>query len=499
MQSVMNKKFNQLHLDGDEASKDNEVKIINFIKNNNLVYAQSPYPGSGKSHRFVLAFDKEKEYTLFISPTNKLCVKYKKLGFNTKTLCSFLCQDKNGMKRKMTKEEYELYAKLKYLVVDEIYCMSINDIQAIEYWRREHPLIKVYCTGDRNQLEPINPTLTAKEIKYESDFLEKNIMKLFPNTIIYNQIQRCRKEDGSIDMDAVNLIKQLKEEIFAEPLTEKRVRYILRHFRSVKFSDIKTKNNICYLNATARKLNARLNTIYGGIKEGSVFICKKRLDTKDLTTYVNYEYIVSKILEDGYELFEELEEKYFKITNKEYANHFMLNYTLTNHSLQGCTYSSSAGDITLLDVLQKNRFGHLLINQNFLWVALTRCEKLSNLQVCFDGEFNVKGLADKIEGHRQTDIAKGVYNEKKFITENWFYTQLNTQQYKCACCKIDLLFEYEDRDGAQYSINRLYNKDDDGKDTPHNCDSCNIVCWTCNARDTFPWREANKEVLEGML
>ena len=98
-------------------------------------------------------------------------------------------------------------------------------------------------------------------------------------------------------------------------------------------------------------------SLFGGIKEGeTILLCKKRLDLKkeDYTCYVNYEYLVKKISPDGYELYEELEEDTFTITNEQYSNHMQPNYCMTSHSLQGVSIPESEGEITLLDLFSKN-------------------------------------------------------------------------------------------------------------------------------------------------
>lgn len=505
MKSVMKHQFNRLELSGDETSVENEKKIIKFIRQNNRVYLSADSAGSGKSYRFLLAFDKDKDRTLFVTPTNKLCVKYKNLGFHTKTLYSFLCLDKNGNHRNPTTEEAILYANLKYLVIDEIFCMSIDHIQAIEFWIREHPHIKIYCTGDRLQLENINPLLNADQIKYESQFVEKNLMKLYPNNIHFTQIQRCRNADGTRDMIGVARMERLKEEIFDESKEwdVERVQYIVRDFKKCTFGEIRTKHNICYLNGTCDELNTRLISLYGGIKIGMRLVCKVRLDLpkQDVTCYVNYEYVITAISDDEYELFEELDEKTFTITKKQYASHFKVNYTLTNHSLQGSTMPSEYGEITLLDIFKVNRFGKLLINRNFLYVALTRCERLDNLIICEDNtDFKIRGLLEKIEGHKRTDIEKGCYDASLHIDEKYFYNLVHKQQYCCCVCQVPLLFEYDNSNaGTSYSINRILNKDDEGNHIGHWKGYVNVTCLSCNLSDKFPWREANKEFFEFKL
>jgi hypothetical protein len=502
LKSVMPKTMNTLTLLNElEESNDNQKLMIDFIRNNNLVMNTSTYAGSGKSKMFELAFADEKEFTLWIVPTNNLGKKYKKEGFNVKTVHSFLCLNNEGIKRDMTGEEKELYGKIKRIIVDEIFCLTLDFIQKIEYWRRNHSHINFYCTGDDLQLQSINPNLTDEEIKRELTYVKDNLFKLYPNNIHQKEMKRCRLSDGKIDYKAVDRIIRIKNEIFDlhHNWDEKRIRHILRDFNKVEFKDIRSKVNICYLNNTARELNTRLITINGGFKVNeTMFLCKKRLDLKkqEYTCYVNYEYLLTGISETGYELYEELEGKIFTITKEQYSNHFQVNYTMTNHSLQGVSIPEKMGKTTVLDVIKKNKFGQLFASRNWLYVALSRCVCLDNVQICFsDIKCEPKGLSFKLEGHKITDIEKGIYNEKEFVNEQWFYVQLNKQQFCCASCKVPLLLQYDDRDGCGFSINRIHNKDEEGNHLPHSMKNCNIVCNTCQCSDRFSWRQDDIEIL----
>ena len=495
LKTVMPTKSNKLEFTNDEEGKENQEKMLNFIKENNLVFNSGGYPGVGKSKMFELAFKDEKDLTLWLVPTNNLGKKYKKGGFLVKTVHSFLCLNKEGIRRDMTGDEAVMYSKITRIIIDEIFCLTIDFIQKLEYWRRTHPEIKFYSTGDNIQLMPIIPHLTDEEIEAEVAYLHKNIHKMFPNNIHQEEIKRCRLKDGSIDHKAVNRIKQLKSEIFdlKYEFNEDRIRFIVRDFKKIKFKNIRSKRNICYLNNTARRTNTRLMSLFGGIKEGeTILLCKKRLDLKkeDYTCYVNYEYLVKKISPDGYELYEELEEDTFTITNEQYSNHMQPNYCMTSHSLQGVSIPESEGEITLLDLFSKNCYGKLFVTRNWLYVSLTRCVCLDNLVICDDAmEYEPKNLKEKIEGHRNYDIVNKLYNKLTFITEQWFHLQINKQQFMCSSCKVPLLLEYESGEGNQYSINRRDNE------KGHTIDNSEITCWTCNQRDTFEYRNENKDLL----
>ena len=285
LKSVMPNKSNRLEFKGGEEGEEVQKEMLKFIKENNLVFNSGDYAGVGKSKMFELAFQDEKEFTLFLVPTNNLGKKYKKEGFLVKTVHSFLCLNNEGIRRDITSKETEMYATVKQVIIDEIFCLSLDFIQKLEYWRRTHPHIKFYSTGDDLQLLPINPALSEEEIEAEMKYLKRNIFKLFPNNLHQKEIKRCRREDGSIDTEAVERIKRLKSEIFdySKEFNEERIKFITRDFKKIKFKDIRSRRNICYLNNTARRTNTRLMTLFGGIKENeTVLLCKKRLDRKSV-------------------------------------------------------------------------------------------------------------------------------------------------------------------------------------------------------------------------
>jgi hypothetical protein len=503
LKSVMAKKSNTLQLlNLPEEHKENQELMLNFIKNNNLIFCSANYAGSGKSALFEKAFENEKEFTMFIVPTNNLGKKYKKEGFHVKTVHSFLGLNREGIKRNTTIEENILYAKLKYIVVDEIFTLTLDFIQRLEYWRRNNIHIKFYSTGDDLQLPCINPHLSTSAIKSEIDYIKNNLCKLYPNNIHQKEIKRFRLENGEVDLIAVERMKKMKEEIFDEKYewNETRIKHILRDFQKIAFNDIRSKQNICFLNNTARKLNSKLIDINGGFKVNeTIFLCKKRLDLpkQEYVCFVNYEYLLKQITDSGYELYEELEEKTFTITKEQYTNHLQPNFTMTNHGLQGVSIPKKIGKITILDLIKKNKFNQLYCSRNFLYVALSRCVCIDNIQICYDDlKCEPKNLSSKIEGHKKVDMEKGIYDEENFISEKWFYIQLNRQQFCCASCEVPLILDYDDvREGSAYSINRIYNKDDDGNHLGHTENNCNIVCNTCQCSDKFSWREDNKEIL----
>lgn len=508
----MNQKFKVFQPKSqDETSKEHLEEVITFIRDTKEpILATADYAGSGKTYRYIKAYENEKDTTVFIAPTNKLCLEFKRKGYNTMTLFSFLGGQVRTMKKQYrsqaSKKLNDFYRAMKVVVVDECFCMRLEDIQRIIYLYRQNPHWILRFSGDNAQLPPIAKGLQEEDVEKEMEFLEQNFMKICPYKIHYNLIQRFRTETNEIDYDAIRKFKEMKAEI-DDPThrwNADRIEHIVRHFPTVSFKDIRTKRNICYLNDTSRRLNTFLvNARGGGIKENSVLICKKRLtlplaDDMEYTCIVNDEYIVKAVTPEGYELYEELEEKTISITNKQYVNHFMYAGAITNHGMQGSTIDISEGKVTILDLGVKRWDGKPMINRKWLYVALSRCKKpFEQIQICTDNmNFNPKNLQEKIDSHIETDLKKGIkLDMSKYITVSDFHIKIHQQQYKCACCGVDLTFDYEDmtlsdgKDTNQYSLNRIHNKDKKGNDLPHYTSNINIICLHCQCADNFEWRE----------
>lgn len=522
IKSVMNQTFKTFQpKNQDETSQEHLQEVITFIRETKEpILATADYAGSGKTYRYIKAYENEKDTTVFIAPTNKLCLEFKRKQYNTMTLFSFLGGQVRTMKKNFrgqaTKKLNAFYKAMKVVIVDECFCMRLEDIQRIIYLYRQNPHWILRFSGDNAQLSPIAKGLQEEDVEKEMEFLEQNFMKICPYKIHYNLIQRFRNESNEIDYEAIEKFKMLKAEIddLSYDWNFERINHIVRHFPTISFKDIRTKRNICYLNDTSRRLNTFLiNVRGGGIKENSVLICKKKLlipseDGDDYTCIVNDEYIVKAILlsadgkAEGYELYEELEERTLTITNKQYVHYFMYSGALTNHGLQGSTIDISEGKVTILDLNVKRWDTQPMINRKWLYVALSRCKKpFEQIQICTDNlNFNPKNLQEKIDAHIEEDTAKfgriGLkLDMSKYISVSDFHIKVHQQQYKCACCSMDLNFDYEDstiadgRDTNQYSINRIHNKDKKGKDLPHYTSNINIVCLHCQCADNFEWRD----------
>ena len=86
-------------------------------------------------------------------------------------------------------------------------------------------------------------------------------------------------------------------------------------------------------------------------------------------------------------------------------------------------------------------------------------------------------IETKINGYKQQDVKKGVFNSEKFITFNYVKELLEKSNHKCYYCKENILQEYEmSREMKQWTLDRIDN------DTGHNIDNVIIACLLCNLK-----------------
>jgi hypothetical protein len=86
-------------------------------------------------------------------------------------------------------------------------------------------------------------------------------------------------------------------------------------------------------------------------------------------------------------------------------------------------------------------------------------------------------IETKINGYKQQDVKKGVFNFEKFITIEYVKELLGKSNDKCYYCKENVLQEYEmSREMKQWTLDRIDN------DIGHNTDNVIIACLLCNLK-----------------
>ena len=86
-------------------------------------------------------------------------------------------------------------------------------------------------------------------------------------------------------------------------------------------------------------------------------------------------------------------------------------------------------------------------------------------------------IETKINGYKQQDVKKGLFNSDKFITLIYVKELLENSNNTCYYCKEKILLEYEiSREMKQWTLDRIDN------DNGHNIDNVIIACLLCNLK-----------------
>ena len=89
----------------------------------------------------------------------------------------------------------------------------------------------------------------------------------------------------------------------------------------------------------------------------------------------------------------------------------------------------------------------------------------------------IQQINKKINGYKQQDSIKKLFNKDKFLTFESIIIKMNECQLKCRYCKNEMNILYDiSREMTQWSVDRINN--DDG----HNTDNFHLACLDCNLK-----------------
>ena len=433
----------------------NEIK--SKVEKENRVLFTAEFPGAGKSYAIKECFSKDS--TLFVCPYNKLCWELKNVGFQAITVNKLLGKSiYEGSDKKIKPHNIEAF---KTIVFEEIYSNSVSTLVEIERFIRLNNTKQFIANGDSLQLKAVNMDDDEKEYR------NKAVMKMFNKNVHLSEVKRVK------DIKQIERVKKLKKDFFSDEYKEGKLslREILKDFKEVQIEDVVGKC-LTYTNKTAQIINmTNLQKNGGKYRIGDEMICKCPHIFKEagnFKTFINYSYFIRKVSKDGFILEEPLEKVKFVVSLKEFYRLFVLAYAQTVHSVQGLTYKEK---LTVCDL-------DYTLETEFLWVAFTRNENLEDISVCFNkNENKIAFLSEKIKGHIDSDKKKGFeWKEEEYVDREWFNKQIKKQHYCCACCHNLLSLNYDDKDEAQYSINRKDNT------KPHTMKNCDVFCLSCQRR-----------------
>ena len=89
----------------------------------------------------------------------------------------------------------------------------------------------------------------------------------------------------------------------------------------------------------------------------------------------------------------------------------------------------------------------------------------------------IQQINKKINGYKQQDMIKKVFDKDKFLTFESIITKMNECQLKCRYCKNDMSLLYDIvREMTQWSVDRIDN------DKGHYIDNFHLACLDCNLK-----------------
>ena len=174
------------------------------MKKKNNWFIGSGLPGTGKSHT-VKSY--KNNTILFVPSFNALVQDIMESEDIDATTCSLLL----GIHA-----EGQDYIKMKQYNIDKYDCICFDEIllnpshilQKIDLFMISHPTIKIFSTGDVDQLQPID--FRYNNVPNKKQYMTKCINQMFPNHITLKIPKR-------VETDAEReIICQLKSEIFDE-------------------------------------------------------------------------------------------------------------------------------------------------------------------------------------------------------------------------------------------------------------------------------------------
>ena len=448
-------------------------EINHVLRKNNKTIVKASVPGAGKTTTLINYVKASNKKGLFITPYNKLGIKFVEEGLETMTLHQLLGlrfsgnEETQGKKRSI--EEYDI------IVFEEIYCHTTLNLSRILDFMTENSDKKYYATGDPSQLSPIED-IHVKDTKKYYDYI---IGVIFPNEIYLQESKRVKTEEDR------QKLKDIKHDIFE---TDTPLLTIAKKYFKIASSvdDIKDEYKIAYYNDVVHWLNIHAHSkikypnryiTYNGVRyfKGMELVCRKYIKIKTAKLIINYTYIIKKINDTHMTITDYTGNLNIEL-DINMLSKFTLNYAGTCHSVQGSTIE---GDIMIFNLTCFN----VSLNREWFWTALTRATDLSKISIYNDSKgemFEIrdieKKITEKITGHIDYDKKrKFKYDTKDYVNVDWAMKKLYKCRGRCHRCGIDLqTSRYDAKDQNQFSINRI------DSNHPHVKDNCEIICLSCN-------------------
>lgn len=453
-----------------------EDEIYNKLKDETGVFIKADLPGSGKTSIFT-TFSKRNingsDDMLFVAPTNRLCIDFKKKGFKTVTLCTLLSQRVNESDLIETNKKRYDVSDYNYIIFDEIFNYKSSELASIKNFINANPTKQYFCCGDVYQNKPIENLNNIPKSKYNDYFI--NIV-----TGIFSKYINLKISKRFTNNKDISILNNIKTDIFNSKDTFNARHICDKYFKEISDVDkIPDKTTIiCYRNDNASILNNHLHKKENYPKENIIYNnntyynklrlrCRTHFIIGSTTFYVNYEYLIDDITKTSFSLIDVLtEEKTTKI-NLIKLDNFTFCHAETGHSLQGVTVENN---IIIFDT------SFMYVTPEWLWTAITRCKKLSDIYYFsgLDIRKNASIIKTEIEHYVSTLIKEDIDNNisnKKCITEKNLFDIYKSNGGECRCGE-SINVEYR-KNEIPFIVKKINNK------LPYTIDNTQLCCKLC--------------------
>ncbi len=410
---------------------------------NNRLLIEGEMPGVGKT---TCVTNYKGHKILFATPGNKLAQKLRiEKGVNATTAHKVLGVYGNGQEYvKMKRVDISPYDCICF---DEIMMHSPQMLHKIHLFMRQHPTKKFFLTGDIDQLQPIDCDVDfeANNISDKQAYLKSCVYQMIPNRIILKINKRLKTEEQR------ESLSQLKQDIFDK--TKNIMDTLKAHgFKVIrKFSDIESKQNICYFNYRAKNVNSYVHRtlitppkkcvrIDGIAYWPDLELVYKGKDEEykasNVRLFKNYNYSIKSINKNNFTIRDVEDDETFTFPVSKLAQ-FFLPYANTCHSIQGLSID---GPLTIFDLNTPH------IDRFFVWTAITRSTDFSQVTIFEQSTSELVSLErsrikrymqEKVDGYKRQDkIAFREFKPCDFVTVDWIreaYDKLESET--CGTCK----------------------------------------------------------------
>jgi hypothetical protein len=437
--------------------------INNYVDDKKVLMIEGLFPGVGKS---TLAKNYNKD-GLFVCPYNRLCQVLRSEDFNSITYNKIFGLYASETEATFLKK-YDI-SNNKVIVFDEIYLYEPARLMKVDELIKANPDKIFLATGDCDQRDPVGFS--------NSSYIKQCINIIFKNKVVLNDIKRLTDENDKKKW------KTLKEDIFNMKLSVEEICKKNNLKTITDFKKVTTKINVAYFNFRCEQVSDFVHEKILKHKqkyfEGMNIICKKYSNKKGQKLMTNYTYKITKYTDKVIEITDELDNITYTISYTQLLNDFKLPYCYTCDSIQGLSFEKD-DKITIFDSNTP------YTDRKYLWTAITRSRKLSDVSIFIHSKDEVKSLTIsrlrlyfrlKINGYKQQDTkANRTFNNAEYVDDYWVNDSIKECNFKCKFCKQQMNLDINQNGDitSDITVDRINNK------KAHIKKNCQLCCLDCN-------------------